>query len=122
MKNKLLLCLPFLFLACQKETLSNPERTATDACASVNPIQALPWLKAKIEAVASRDVCPPYTIIQGIYQNKMVFIIPVSGVSGTICCPCAGNPVYDCEGKQVFVCNPAEEANIKNKVVLWKRQ
>ena len=119
MKDKFLLCLPFLFLACQKEPLFNPERTATDACASANPIQDLPWLKAEIEKAVSSHVCTPYKVIQGVYQEKTVFIIPVSGA---LCCPCAGNPIYDCEGKLVFVCNPEEEANIKNKVVLCKKQ
>jgi len=120
MKNKFLLCLPFLFLACQKETLYNPERTATYACSSANPTRDLPWLKAKIEQAAiPTDYCTPSTVIGGIYRDKTVFIIPVSGA---LCCPCAGNSVYDCEGKLLFVCNTAEEANIKNKVVLWERQ
>ena len=120
MKNKHLLFLPFLFLACQKATLYNPERTATNACSSANPTRDLPWLKAKIEqAAVPSHACTPYTVIQGVYRDKKVFIIPVSGA---LCCTCAGDSVYDCEGKLIFVCNTAKEANIKNKVVLWKRQ
>jgi hypothetical protein len=120
MKNAFLLLLAFFFFGCQKEELKNAERTASGVCGSSNPTQDLAWLKAEIEkSSVPNDYCTPSSVIQGVYQDKPVFIIPVSGA---LCCPCAGNQVYDCEGKLVFGCNLDEEANIQNKVVIWQKK
>ena len=120
MKNAFLLLLALTFLACQKEELNHAERTAGGVCGSRNPTVEFAWLKAEIEkASVPSDYCTPYSVIQGEYDNKPVFIIPVSGA---LCCPCAGSQVYDCEGKLVFGCNLDEEAKIKNKVVIWQKK
>lgn len=121
MKKLLLLSLALVFLfACEKRELNDPEKKAlASACGFSNPTEELAWLKAEIEkADTPTTYCTPTQVVQGVYKDKTVFIIPVSGA---LCCTCAGSMVYDCEGKNIFVCKPEEEAKIKNKKVIWEK-
>jgi hypothetical protein len=122
MKNGLFLSLiVVVLLSCQKDELKNQERLIANGCSVSNPIEDLPWLKAQIHPTTSGMYCIASQVIQGEYQGKAVFIIPITGSMGVICCTCAGNAVYDCEGNLVFVCDTAQEAKITNKKVLWER-
>jgi hypothetical protein len=120
MKKILLFALlSFSVFSCQKHELANPELSSTTACGVTNPLKELPWLKAEVDkAAAVSDYCTLWQVTQGEYAGKTVYIVVVSGA---LCCTC-GNMVYDCEGEVVLACDAAEEGNIANKKVIWKRQ
>jgi len=118
MKYVLFFAITLLF-SCQAKDLLNAEKTANLACGIENPTEELPWLKARVEqAAVPSDYCTPYQVIQGLYQNKVVFIILVTGA---LCDTCRGNVVYDCDGNVVFTCKPEEETKITQRKVLWSK-
>jgi hypothetical protein len=119
MKYVLFISITLLF-SCQAKDQLNAEKTAKAACGTETPLQDLPWLKAQVEkAAVPSDYCTPYQVIQGKYQNKVVFIIPVTGA---LCDTCRGNMVYDCDGNVVLTCKPEEEEKITDQQVIWSKK
>jgi hypothetical protein len=108
-------------LSCQSNELSNTENEGISVCGVAKPLEELAWLKEwqqKTE-VTPENPCALWSITQGTYQGKTVYII---GVGGPLCDTCAGSAVYNCEGEQVLVCNLEEEVKITGKKVIWERK
>lgn len=104
----LLLC---LFCTCKKDPYAN-------LCGGSNPIQNLPWLKAKIDTLQKFSSSNPI-IYRFSYQNATYFC------QGSTCTNCSWSPeFYDCDGNKL---KPAQEQSDKfmsavflNKEVIWK--
>lgn len=114
----IILCILILSASCNKEELAREQ--LADICNTSDPVRELMWVKELLNKPDSdTQGCYTAILIQGIYHNKTVFVFGISG--GPLCCPCAGNPVFNCEGELVFSCNPEEEKKIKNRKVIWQR-
>ena len=119
MKNRLPVLSLMLLAACQSGSIT-PEGGGKSFCGVANPIQDLPWLKAAIEKSSEEtDYCTPWSVTQGRYQGQTVYLV---SLSGALCCDIPGNSVYDCQGELVFAADPAKEAKIKDKKVVWQKQ
>ena len=120
MKNRLPVLLLMLLAACQSGSITPEGGGKTPVCGVANPIQDLPWLKAAIEESSGKtDYCTPWSVTQGRYQGQTVYLV---SLSGALCCDIPGNSVYDCQGELVFAADPAKEAKIKDKKVVWQKQ
>jgi hypothetical protein len=77
MKNFFLCVLTLLLLlSCGKNEMVTPENASANVCGVVNPVEDLPWLKAKIEENTEfTDYCPLWQVIQGEYVDKTVYIL-----------------------------------------------
>jgi len=122
--NRIVLLLSLcLLLACQEIEYPPLEGEAalSEICGTTNPMQDLPWLKEMVDEGQSDSesyYCQLYKVEQGTYNNKQVF---VAQISGALCCTCAGNTVYDCEGELLFVCEPDKEEKISDLKEIWSR-
>jgi len=122
MKKLLIIFACLMALGCQEYEYPNLEAEASGVCGVTDPLKELSWLKAMIDQYyedPESQYCQLGRVEQGVFQGKMVFIPIVGG--GALCCPCLGNPVVDCEGETLFVCDPDKEEQVKNRTLIWER-
>lgn len=122
MKHVFFFCLSLAFLlSCESHGLPNPENEAFSACGIANPVSDLAWLKEKLlrTETTPETPCMVSCVTEGSYQGQTVYSI---SVGGALCCPCAGNAVYTCEGELVFSCDLEEEEKITDKKIIWKKE
>ncbi|MES2731104.1 MAG: hypothetical protein V4714_05120 [Bacteroidota bacterium] len=119
MKNILSFLLLFISVfSCKKAEINCDTNPIVTTCGITDPIKELSWLSDKIPTTeVSKDDCAPYKVIQGVYQDKPVFIISTGGSTCRVC----GNVVYNCAGEAILVCNREEEAKISDQKVIWER-
>ena len=106
--------------ACEQYEAFNPEKGGAAVCGAQDPLQELVWLRDYIEKATDPLIdngCVLTAVTQGTYNGQTVFIM---SISGALCCPCAGPPVYNCAGELVIECNVDESRKIKNKSTIWK--
>ena len=119
MKKSLLLFSAVLLMAfsCEKEEM---ECNQVNACAVANPLQDLPWLKARIADYEQNlfGVSQYYFITQAEYEGETVFFM------GNCCPVCLTAPpaVLNCKGDEVFTMGQdvGKDNSIKNKKIIWK--
>lgn len=120
MKKLLFPLIVMCLFGCEPQFV-NPEGAAYGVCGVSNPLEELPWLKAKIEEATQAEqsnYCNLWSVTMASYNGQTVFI---PAVSGTLCDTCAGDVVYDCEGELLFACDSEKEAKIRNRKVIWQK-
>lgn len=93
--------------------------TNVNTCGVANPVQDLPWLKNRIEALltSSAQTIRYQYVSQADYRGKTVFIF-------SNCDPLSLSvfPVYNCSNVQLGTVGQIPSDSLKNRKTLWKTQ
>lgn len=101
-----------LVFSCKKEIIT----TSSNTCNVSNPVEDLPWLKARINSILTNPDASKYQYVAiASYNSQTVFIF------GN-CDPLSINPIpaYNCSGALLGNIGDIPPAGIKNQKTLWK--
>jgi hypothetical protein len=101
-----------LIFSCKKEVIT----TTSNTCNVSNPVEDLPWLKARINSILVNPDAARYQYVSiADYNSQTIFIF---GNCDPLALTVA--PAYSCSGTFLGNIGDLPPVNIKNQKPLWK--